>query len=60
MSTRSFGEPEERMTAALESQTAKLPSSTYLTAAVTAMGVSALLKVFGKNSWALFVAMRGL
>lgn len=55
MNTRSFGEGEDRITGAIESQTAKLPSSGYLTAAVTAMGVSALLKMFGKNSWALFI-----
>ncbi|HZR64920.1 MAG TPA: hypothetical protein VFA85_07220 [Terriglobales bacterium] len=55
MSTRSFGEPEDRMTGMVESQTAKFPSSTYLAAAISAMGVSALLKIFGKNSWALFV-----
>jgi hypothetical protein len=55
MNTRSFGEGEDRITGTIESQTAKLPSSTYLAAAVSAMGVSALLKVLGKDDWALFI-----
>ena len=55
METRTFGEREDRITGAIESQTSKVPSSSYLVAAVSAMGASALLKAFGKNHWALFV-----
>jgi hypothetical protein len=46
---------EDRFTGAIESQTAQIPSSGYLAAAVAAMGASALLKILGKDDWALFV-----
>jgi hypothetical protein len=39
----------------IEQQTAKLPSDTFLWAAVGAMGASAVLKVMGKNHASLFV-----
>jgi hypothetical protein len=55
METRTFGEREDKVTGAIETQTSRLPSSTYLGAAVTAMSLSALLKVLGKDGWALFV-----
>ncbi len=55
METRTFGEREDRITGSIESQTAKVPSSAYLAAAIGSMGVSALLKVLGKDDWALFV-----
>ena len=55
MDTRTFGEREDKVSGAIEAKTAKLPSSTYLGAAVTAMGVSALLKVLGKDDWSLFI-----
>lgn len=49
------GEQEDRFTGALESQTAKIPSSGYLAAAIGSMAVSAILKGMGRNDWALFV-----
>ena len=52
---RSFGEREDRVTSVIEKQTAKIPSSGYLAAAIGAMGTSALLKMVGKDEWALFV-----
>ena len=55
METRTFGEREDRVTGAIESQTAKIPSSGYLAASLSAMGTSALLKILGKDDWALFV-----
>ena len=39
----------------IEQQTAKLPSDTFLWGAVGAMGVSAVLKMMGKNHASLFV-----
>lgn len=55
MQPRTLGEREDRVTGAIESQTAKVPSSLYLAAAVASMGVSALLKALGKDEWALFI-----
>ena len=52
---RSFGEREDRVTSAIETQTSKVPSSGYLAAAIGSMGASALLKILGKDEWALFV-----
>ena len=40
---RSLGEREDRVTSIIETQTAKIPSSGYLAAAISAMGASALL-----------------
>ena len=39
----------------IEQQTAKLPSDTFLWAAVGAMGVSALFQVMGKKQVSLFI-----
>lgn len=49
------GVAEDSMTGAIETQTAKIPSSGYLAAALTSMGASAALKIMGRNEWALFV-----
>lgn len=49
------GEQEDRVTGMLESQTAKIPSTGYLGAALGAMAGSAVLKILGKDEWALFV-----
>jgi hypothetical protein len=46
---------EGTATTAIENQTAKLPSVTFLAAALGAMGVSLALKCLGKNHTALFV-----
>jgi hypothetical protein len=53
--TKVRGEREDAFTGAIESQTAKIPSSGYLAAAIGSMGASAVLKVLGKSDWALFV-----
>ncbi|HZQ91480.1 MAG TPA: hypothetical protein VFA60_06785 [Terriglobales bacterium] len=52
---RSRGEKEDPFTGAIESQTAKIPSSGYLGAALASMGASAVLKMMGRDDWALFV-----
>lgn len=49
------GEREDRFTGAIESQTSRLPSTAYLGMAIASMGVSAVLKIMGKDEWALFV-----
>ena len=49
------GVAEDRVTSAIESQTSKIPSSGYLAAAFGAIAASAILKVVGKDDWALFV-----
>jgi hypothetical protein len=46
---------EDGFTATIEEQTARVPSSTFLGLAVASMGVSAILKLVGKDNWALFV-----
>src|SRR6185503_2586631 len=46
---------EDRFTGAIESQTSKVPSSGYLAAAFGAITASAILKIVGKDDWALFV-----
>jgi len=43
------------VTGAIESQTAKIPSVGFLTAAIASMSASALLRAFGKKQAALFV-----
>lgn len=55
METRTFGAREDQVTGAIESRTARIPSSVYLTAAVGAMAASAILKATGKQHWSLFV-----
>jgi hypothetical protein len=47
--------PEGPLAKAIEKQTAKLPSDTFLWAAVGSMGVSALLQLMGKKQASLFV-----
>ena len=50
-----FGEQEGRYTSELESKTSRVPSGAYLAAAISSMGASAVLKILGKDEWALFV-----
>ncbi|HYE26554.1 MAG TPA: hypothetical protein VEG32_15285 [Clostridia bacterium] len=49
------GQSEDRMTGTLESQTSKMPSSTYLAFALGSIAASAILKLTGRDEWALFV-----
>jgi len=49
------GAAEDRFTGAIESKTAQIPSSGYLGAAVGSMALSAILKIAGKDEWALFI-----
>ena len=49
------GESEDRFTGAIESQTSRIPSTGYLAAAVSSMAGSAILKIMGRDNWALFV-----
>jgi hypothetical protein len=49
------GQEEDRVTGMLEAQTSKIPSSGFLAAAIGSMVGSAILKVAGRNEWALFV-----
>jgi len=53
--TRTRGEREDTFTSAIESQTAKIPSTGYLAAAIASMGVSLTLKIMGRDEWSLFV-----
>ena len=46
---------EGKGTIAIEKQTSKIPSGVYLTAALTAMGISLALKCMKRNHAALFV-----
>jgi hypothetical protein len=46
---------EDRFTGAIEAQTAKIPSSAYLGLAIGSMAGSFVLKMLGKDDWALFV-----
>src|ERR1700746_1405905 len=50
-----IGVGEDRFTGSIESQTSKIPSSGYLAAAFGAITASAILKIVGKDDWALFV-----
>jgi hypothetical protein len=49
------GVAEDRFTGAIESQTSKIPSFGYLAAAFGAITASAILKIVGKDDWAIFV-----
>jgi hypothetical protein len=49
------GFQEDSFTGAIESRTAKIPSSGYLAFALGAMAVSATLKLTGKQDWSMFV-----
>jgi hypothetical protein len=55
MTLRTIGEKEGDFSSAIESQTSKIPSVGYLTAAIGSMAGSAILKAVGKDNWALFV-----
>jgi len=55
LATKVRGEREDAVTGAIEAQTAKIPSSGYLAAALGSMAASAVLKGLGKSDWALFV-----
>jgi hypothetical protein len=55
MEQYSRGEPEDRVTGTVESQTAKIPSIGFLGVAVAAMATSAILKLTGKDDWSLFI-----
>ena len=46
---------EDQFTGAIESQMSKAPSSLFLGLALGSMAISAVLKISGKNHWALFV-----
>ena len=46
---------EGKVAEAIEEQTAKLPSDIFLWAALTSMGISAVLKIAGKKHTSLFV-----
>ncbi|HZP63626.1 MAG TPA: hypothetical protein VFB28_09455 [Terriglobales bacterium] len=46
---------EDRFTGAIERQTSQVPSSAFLGMAVGSMALSAMLQIFGKKDWALFV-----
>lgn len=46
---------EDRFTGGIEAQTSKLPSSTFLGLAMGSMAASFVLKLSGKDDWALFV-----
>ncbi len=49
------GQREDRFTSSIESQTSRIPSTGYLGAALGSMAGSAILKIMGKDNWALFV-----
>jgi hypothetical protein len=52
---RVSGAREDKLTASIESQTSKLPSTTYLALAGGSIAASAALRFAGKQDWALFV-----
>jgi hypothetical protein len=55
METGISGQTEDRFTGAIESQTAKFPSSMFLGLAVGSMVTSLVLNLAGKKHWSLFV-----
>ena len=55
METKVSGQTEDRFTGAIESQTSKVPSSAFLGIAIGCMATSLILKLAGKDDWALFV-----
>ncbi len=55
METRTSGQQEDRFTGAIESQTSKAPSSVFLGLAIGSIAASLILKIMGKDDWALFV-----
>jgi hypothetical protein len=46
---------EDSFTGAIETQTSQVPSSVFLGMAIGSMATSAVLKIMGKDDWALFV-----
>ncbi len=46
---------EDHFTGAIEKQTSQLPSTVFLGLAIGSIALSAILKVMGKDNWALFV-----
>ena len=46
---------EDRFTGAIESKTSQIPSTGYPAAALSSMAASAILKIAGRDDWALFV-----
>lgn len=46
---------EDRVTGGIERYTSQAPSSLFLGLALGSMGASAILKIIGKDDWALFV-----
>lgn len=54
-STEAFEHSEGQVARTIEEQTAKLPSDTFLWAAVGAMSVALLLQVSGKKDESLFI-----
>ncbi len=55
METRVTGQREGNVTGMIESQTSRMPSSAFLGMAIGSMGASLVLKILGKDDWALFV-----
>jgi hypothetical protein len=55
METRVTGQREDNVTGMIESQTSRMPSSLFLGLAIGSMGASLVLKIVGKDDWALFV-----
>ncbi|HEY0701301.1 MAG TPA: hypothetical protein VGD60_00910 [Candidatus Acidoferrales bacterium] len=56
MQSHTAGEHEGQITGTIESQTSKVPSGVYLTAAIGSMAASAILKLSGKDDWSNFIA----
>jgi hypothetical protein len=46
---------EDRFTGSIETGTARVPSTVFLGAALGSMAASLVLKISGKDHWALFV-----
>ena len=46
---------EDRFTGTIERQTSKIPSTAFLGMALGSMAASAILKISGRDDWALFV-----
>jgi hypothetical protein len=55
MRVRSGELREDEFTGSIERYTAKIPSSGYLGIALGSSAASAILKILGKDEWALFV-----
>ena len=55
MRVRSGELREDEFTGSIERYTAKIPSSGYLGIAIGSIAASAILKIFRKDDWSLFV-----